>query len=62
MSDVEHIRSLFQSGKSVASSDDLENIVAAIRQGNEVSIFTPSDTSYSSLENDPQNSPITPLL
>lgn len=59
-SDIEDVRSMFQSAGSVTSSEDMDRIVAMIREGSQITILTPSDSSGASLENDPQNSPVTP--
>lgn len=59
-SDIEHVRSMFQSAGSVASSEDMERMVGMIREDSQITILTPSDSSGASFDNDPQNSPVTP--
>lgn len=59
-SDIEYVKSMFQRAGSVTSSEDMERLVGLIREGSQITILTPSESSGASLENDPQNSPVTP--
>ena len=59
-SDIENVRNMFKSAGSVASSEDMDRIVGMIRNGSQITILTPSDSSGASFENDPKNSPVTP--
>ena len=51
---------MFKSAGSVASSEDINRIVGMIRDGGQITILTPSDSSKASFDNDPQNSLVIP--
>ena len=52
-SEIKQVKNLFERAGSVVSSDDMSNVVGMIKDGNQITIFTPSDTTRASFENDP---------